>query len=314
MSKPESQGAALVAQLPLGSRVAVIRLRSLGDSVLSTPAIHLLKRFRPDLRIGVVSEARFSAIYEGNSDVSEVLPPRVRALREFAPELCLNLHGGSTSARLTLLSGAAHRAGFAHFRFPRAYNVHIPTAQEILGLRRKVHTAEHAASAMFYLGVPFTEIPRARLFAPGSAPPLSAPGPYAVIHPCAATPEKTWPAPFFKSAAQYINRELGLQPVFIAGGGEDISSFQMWPVMAGESLERVKDVLSNAALFLGNDSGPAHMAAAFGLPVVVIFGPSDPVIWAPWRTEAQVLAADGPIETIAEAQVMRALDRMRVHA
>jgi ADP-heptose:LPS heptosyltransferase len=282
--------------------------------VLSTPAIHLLKRFRPDLRIAVVSEPRFSAVYEGNSDVGEVLPPRLRALREFAPDLCLNLHGGATSARLTLLSGAAHRAGFAHFRFSRAYNAHIPTAQEILGVPRKVHTAEHAASAMFHLGVPHGDIPRARLFASGKEPSLPLAGPYAVIHPCAATAEKTWPAPFFRNTAQYINRELGLQPVFIAGPGEDVSAFQMWPVMAGESLQRVKDVLSHATLFLGNDSGPAHMAAAFGLPVVVIFGPSDPVVWAPWRTESQVLTADGPIETVTEAQVMRALDRMRVHA
>jgi ADP-heptose:LPS heptosyltransferase len=294
--------------------VAILRLRSLGDSVLATPAIHLLKRYRPDLEIGVVSEDRFAAVYRGNGDITAVLPPRARNLREFGPSLCLNLHGGATSARLTLLSGADTRAGFAHFRLPRVYNVHIPTAQEILGVDRKVHTAEHAASAVFHLGVPHAEIPRARLFASGESLPSLPPGPYVVIHPIAATAEKTWPAPFFINAAQYLNRELGLQPVFIAGPGEDISAFQMWPVMAGESLERVKDLLSQATLFVGNDSGPAHMAAAFGLPVVVIFGPSDPVIWAPWRTEAQVLKADGPIHTVSEAQVMRALDRMRVHA
>ena len=56
--------------------------------------------------------------------------------------------------------------GFAHFRIPlRSTTSASPAAQEILGVERKVHTAEHLASAMFYLGVPVAEIPRARLFA-----------------------------------------------------------------------------------------------------------------------------------------------------
>ena len=58
-------------------------------------------------------------------------------------------------------------------------------------------------------------------------------------------------------------------------------------------LAQVKSVMAGAQLFIGNDSGPAHIAAAFGVPVVVLFGPSDPVNWAPWRTEAQVLTNPG---------------------
>jgi ADP-heptose:LPS heptosyltransferase len=297
-----------------GARVAVLRIRSLGDSVLTTPAVHLLKQARPDLKIAVVSDARFAPVWEGNPDIDAVLPPRVRALRAFRPKLCLNLHGGTTSARLTLFSGAKFRAGFAHFRYPQVYNVCIPTAQEVLGVDRVVHTAEHAASAVFHLGVAQAPVPRAHLFGKGSEPSISVPGPYAVIHAMASEPAKTWPAPFFVSVAQYIKRELGLQPVFIAGPGEDVSHFQMWPVVAGASLDHVKSLLSRSALFMGNDSGPAHMAAAFGLPVVVIFGPSDPLVWAPWQTDSQVLVAEGPIGNVTEKMVMRALDRMRVHA
>ncbi len=104
-----------------------------------------------------------------------------------------------------------------------------------------------------------------------------------------------------------------MQPVFVAGPGDDVSPFQRWPVLAGASLEQLKGLMAKAALFVGNDSGPAHMAAAFGLPVVVIFGPSDPVVWAPWKTESSVLVADGPIETVREEMVLRAVDRLGVH-
>ncbi len=307
-------GSTVLGQLPLGARLAVLRLRSLGDSVLTTPAVHLLKKSRPDLQIAVVSETRFASAWRGNPDVDVVLPPSVREIRSFRPDLCLNLHGGTRSAWLTAFSGAKHRAGFEHFRFRPIYNLHIPKAQTILNVGRKVHTAEHAASAMFFLGVAPEEVPRACLFPTVSAPSLPNPGPYAVIHPVASETAKTWPSPFFLEAAQYIQRELGLHPVFIAGPGEDISLFQRWPTISGASLESIKALLAEASLFLGNDSGPAHMAAAMNIPVLVIFGPSDPVIWAPWKTESEMLVSDGRIENVTPEMVIRALSRMRVHA
>src|SRR3954467_6719688 len=135
-----------------GSRVAVIRLRSLGDCVLTTPALAILKQSRPDLQVAVAVENRFAAVYENNPDVQAILPPTVRALVQWRPELCLNLHGGTRSMLLTAGSAARVRAGFAHFRGSGIYHLRIPTAQEVLGIQRKVHTAEHLASAMFYLG------------------------------------------------------------------------------------------------------------------------------------------------------------------
>jgi heptosyltransferase III len=169
-------------RLPSGARVAIIRLRSLGDCVLTTPALYLLKQARPDLRLAVVVEDRFRAIFVVNPDVDEILAPNAGSVSRFRPQLAFNAHGGATSVRLMLSAASGLRAGFGHFRFQPMYNVRIPRAQEILGVERKVHTAEHLASAMFYFGVPHAEIPRARLF----AAPLSRPRPYAILHPYAS--------------------------------------------------------------------------------------------------------------------------------
>ena len=68
------------------------------------------------------------------------------------------------------------------------------------------------------------------------------------------------------------------------------------------------------ALFVGNDSGPAHMAAAFGLPMVVIFGSSDVDVWRPWKTASEALQDPGGISSISTEQVISALARLRVHA
>jgi heptosyltransferase-3 len=299
-----------VTELPIGCRVAVIRLRSLGDCVLTTPALEILKRARPDLRIAVVVEDRFRAVFERNPHIETLLGANGRELRDWSPEFCLNLHGGNASARLTALSGAPRRAGFAHYRWQRLYTEHIPRAQEILGEERTVHTAEHLASAMFYLGVPRVEIPQTRLFAMGR-PKTRA---YAVIHPLASQPDKTWHAAGFLRAASVLRESLGLDPVFIAGPGEDLAAFREYRTVIGAPLGEIKSLLSGAALFLGNDSGPAHMAAAFGLPVVVVFGASDPAIWHPWRTASVVIQNPAGIQSVADQQVLDALERMRVHA
>ena len=295
-------------RLPEGAQIAVIRLRSLGDCVLTTPALALLKQTRPDLKIGVVVEDRFAPIFTGNSDVDGILPPNASELARWKADLTLNLHGGTRSAQLAIASRAPLRAAFAHFRFQLAYNLRIPRAQEILGCDRTVHTAEHLASAMFYLGVAIQEIPRARLFATSR----SAVAPYAVLHPMASAPDKTWPAASFLTVARHLEREMSLEPIFIAGPHEDLSAFSEFRCVAGASLDEIKSLLAGASLFLGNDSGPAHMAAAFGLPVVVFFGTSDPEIWRPWKTESRVLTSPTGIHDIPVADAIEAIETLSV--
>lgn len=293
--------------LPRGGRVAVIRLRSLGDCVLTTPALAILRRFRPDLRVSVVVEARWRAVFEGNPDVDEIFEPGWIGLRRARPDLCLNLHGGRRSAWMTALSGARYRAGFGHFRHRYAYNVRIPRAQDILSVDRMVHTAEHLASAIFYLGAPVAEIPRARLTATDKQPAA------AVLHAVAATAEKTWRADGFVEVARRLQASHS-RVVFIGGPGDDLSPFREFPIIAGAPLAEVKNLLSSASIFVGNDSGPAHMAAAFGVPSVVIFGTSDPAIWGPWRTPAEVVQSPAGIGAVTVEQVLGALARLRVAA
>jgi heptosyltransferase III len=294
----------VLERLSPGARVAVIRLRSLGDCVLTTPAISLLKQARPDLRIAMVAEDAFAPVFTGNPDLESILPPRVSEISRWRPELTLNLHGGATSVRLTIAGRSRWRVGFAHFRFRPVYNIRIPRAQEILNVDRKVHTAEHVASAMFYLGVPPTEIPRARLF----AKPQPSIRPYAVLHPIASASDKTWPSSNFLAVAEHLDKRLSLEPVFIAGPGESLDAFAQYRTFAGAPLEEIKSLLSGASLFVGNDSGPAHMAAAFGLPVVVLFGSSDPDIWRPWRTESSVLTNRAGINSIGFAKAVEAIE------
>lgn len=284
----------------------------MGDCILSTPAIKILARTRPDFKIGVVVESRFRAIFEGNPSISEIFEPSLIEVLRWRPRLCLNLHGGTRSQVLTLASAASWRSGFEHYRGGILYNVRIPRAQEILGEERPVHTAEHLASAMFYLGCPQQPIPRAQLYAqPGTSR-----RPYAVIHPAAAASYKTWHPGGFVEVAQHLRRQRGLDPVFIGSASDDMRPFQDFECMTGAPLGEVKSLLSAASLFVGNDSGPAHIAAAFDVPLAVLFGRTEHrTIWAPWQaTAARTLVGSAGIGTIPASEVIAAVDQLQARA
>ncbi len=295
----------ILEQLPERSRVAVIRLRSLGDCVLTTPALALLKRARPDLEIGIAVEERFAPVFEGSLNISAILAPTWRPVRTWRPNLCVNLHGGTRSQWMTALSGAKWRAGFAHHSMTFAYNFKIPRAQRILGVNRTVHTAEHLASAFFALGVPVSDVPRAELSSSDS--PMQ--GRYAVFHAFASAPEKQWPTERFCEVARYV-KLWNIAPVFLVPPGADPSPFRAHEVFQ-RPLSEVKSVLSKATAFIGNDSGPAHIAAAFGVPSVVLFSTSNPAIWGPWRTESEIIIAPDGLKEIKASRVIAAVERLR---
>jgi heptosyltransferase III len=299
---------AVLHTLPPRARLLVIRLRSLGDCVLTTPALHLLKLARPDLRLAVMVEKRFAAVFDGNPEIETILAPaRVGAAIAWRPALTLNLHGGTRSAVLTAASLAHWRAGFGHYRFQSLYNLRIPRAQEILGEERKVHTAEHVASAVFWLGVPQAEVPRACLYAKDVAGYANC----AVLHPFASAPSKAWPVERFVALAHYLTERHGLEPVIIGAGTDDFSAFSGFECLRGAPLGEVKSLLAKAKLFAGNDSGPAHMAAAFGVPSAVLYGSSDPVVWAPWRTDSEVIVEPAGLDRVPVARVTHAIDELR---
>ena len=308
----------LLPSLSPGSRVLFIRLRSLGDTVLSTPLYAALKAWRPDLRISVLVESPNGEVLIHNPDLDQVLTipgdpgffksfcSRVTALRKIRAArfgCCINLHGGSTSAWLTLLSGSLHRIGLRNFRNTFAYTetLDIP-ARKIDGT--KWHTVEYQMQWLHQLGLPEGAIPPLRVV---PAPELEGPvlerlyglglkpgSRYAVIQPTSKFFTKEWTREGFAETAAYLSKEHGLQVLLSGGPGEEVklrSVAQRCPeevlVCAGISVGELLWVLRGARLFVGNDSGPTHLAAALGVPTVVLFGSSDAEVWSPWKAPFQ---------------------------
>ncbi len=295
----------VLERLGPSASIVLIRLRSLGDTVLTTPAIRVLRAAVPQGKIHVVIEKRFAGVLEDHSDIDGLLTIDHNAsfaerfalicrIRSLKPSLCWNVHGGSTSAWLTVLSGAAFRVGYGHYANSWAYNVRIPRAQEVLHRDHEatVHTAEHHVAGAIFLGAPLPDdngrsIPAATL----AAQPTTREKPYAVIHPTAATFTKQWAIEHFRTVANEIRDKHNLDPVFIAGPGEEsiFAELADFECAGPLDLRDLKSLLAGAKLFVGNDSGPTHIAAAFQIPSVVIYGSSNSAIWHPWKTPYKVV-------------------------
>ncbi|MFQ5816561.1 MAG: glycosyltransferase family 9 protein [Terriglobia bacterium] len=341
-------GSRLLSELPAGARVLLLRLRSLGDTLLTTPALRALKAWRPDLKVSALVEKHFADVLAGNPDVSEriefdgaaSLLRVVARLRRRRFALCVNVHGGTLSALLTRASGARYLAGRTHFRFRRAYNVLAPEPPAVLR-RTAVHTVEDRLSTFYWLGLPQGEVPGLQIFPQEDArrtvreklaeQGLAAGTRYAVLQAAAKFPSKEWPLERFAELGEWLQRAHGLVPVFQCGSGEERRIQREVRGRAGVCLARLSvaeliSLIEGAALFVGNDSGPMHIAAALGRPLVVLFGSSNSVAWGPWRAAHALVqnyypcnpcpgdrcyAFDEPqcILSITQGQVQQAVER-----
>jgi ADP-heptose:LPS heptosyltransferase len=297
--------------LPHGAEILIIRLRSLGDLVLETPAIAALHSWRPDLRISVLVEPRFAPVLEGNPAIAELIFSRglgetaLDLLRRKFP-IVFNQHGGPRSAMLTGASGSPSRVGWAGYQYSFLYNVAVPDAQEFYGTPG-VHAVEHRISQFYFSGLPRGPIPRAHVFAQPDATSTVArklaekgiaPGsPYAVFQPGARLPAMRWPVAKFAEIARWLREKHGLASVVNLGARDDEitaevrSELQNCAVVM-DSQPDIRELIALIAasrIFVGNDSGPAHLAAALQRPGVVIFGVTDPVQWRPWHSEHRVV-------------------------
>ena len=110
-------------------------------------------------------------------------------------------------------------------------------------------------------------------------------GDFAVIHPFASGPSKCWPLERFRQLAHRMEKHLAVQ--WCAGPEEALPD-----AVRFDDLYELALWLSTARLYIGNDSGIAHVAAAAGTPSVVLFGPTNPVLWGPRGRAVQIVARE----------------------
>lgn len=248
-------------------RTLVIRPGAIGDAIVSLPAVERLapaEIWCPEQNIPLYEHiAPAHSLYRMGLDQLRLSPDTLERLARFT--------------RIVSWYGAAREDFRAQVRgLPFEFHRAIPPEG------CPVHAVD------FYLGQVGA--------APGAVPRLplqAASAGYAVIHPFSGSPKKNWPLDRFRAAASLLERRM---PVFwCAGPEEELPGAVRFPDLRG-----LARWLAAAAVFLGNDSGISHLAAACGVPVVALFGPTGPRVWAP-RGRVCVLPFDTRPEDVAEA-------------
>jgi predicted lipopolysaccharide heptosyltransferase III len=295
-------------------RILVVRLRSIGDTVLSTPSLFALKRFLPHASVDILLEDWVAPVLDGFPHVDNIITLErkstsararlARLLHADRYDVVYNLHGGTTATLLARASGAKHRVGYGTYQYARLHNHLSPSSSSLWG-QNKTHSAEQQLALLGWTGVPVSDRPPTQLAVTEEAADTIArrlqeaglvDNPFAVIHPAASFNTKQWAADKFGRVADELGRQ-GLAVIAITAPDEtqivaELERNSAAPVLAFTdlSLPEITALLARARLFVGNDSGIAHIAAAVETPAVVIFGSSNIAHWRPWaRAAAEVV-------------------------
>lgn len=152
-------------------RVLVVRLRSIGDTVLATPSLIALRRFLPNAKIDILLEDWVAPVLEGFEHIDDVvrvgrgMKERSRAawnLRRTGYDIVFNLHGGTTSTFFARATGARHRVGYAGYQYSFLHNHRLSSSADFWK-RPVTHSAEQQLALLGFVGVPVEDRPKTRL-------------------------------------------------------------------------------------------------------------------------------------------------------
>lgn len=309
-----------------GERILVVRTRFVGDTVLAIPFLRNLRRAFPRATIDVLVEKASGAVLADCPYVDELIVAPGQTgqsrlgscavvfdnaawLRERGYDRAYVLKRSLAAILQTRLAGIPHRVGFAS-QGGGAF------------LTRSVRIREHRHEVEVFLdllradGIPVDDGRNENWVAEviggkvdGLLAPLRAAGPRVFVAPRSTANEKEWPVERMARVVRWLVEERGAE-IVLCGAPRDMGMHREIADAAGVAahvhdltpaltLRETGALLSRMDLCLGIDTGLLHLAASHGVPVVALFGPTDPNQWCPWGTSVEVLRSPRTTKSLA---------------
>lgn len=345
------------------SRILIVRLSALGDIVHALPVLAALRRHDPSAEIDWLVEEAYAPVLDlaeglgrrvvvraaepppgeprsdGGIDVRFTAGPAgylgaISFLRRQRYDVALDLQGLIKSAVWARVSGARRVIGFArdHLREPPAawlYRERVTPPHPAHVIHKNLALAAHLGAPATPVSMPL-RVDASPTLAETLHRELGAQR-YAVLNPGGGWPNKRWPGERFAAVAAYLQRAYGLISLVTWGPSERAEADAIVAASGGAarlsprtSVSELVAVMRGAALVVAGDTGPLHIAAAVGAPVVGLYGPTWPERNGPWdpadevisradrchcHHKRQCLTGERCIETIGVDEVMAAIDR-----
>jgi heptosyltransferase II len=309
----------------------------IGDAAMATPALRALHRRFPDAELTVAGRDSVCALLEGLPWIHQFkrLPARPdllpmwrlsRQLRTAARDCCVIFPHAFRAALLARLTGAKLRVGQDRDGRAVLLNHRVAPYREN-GIIRPIYMAREYLDLIAPLGceddgeglelrADEAEIVKVRAYLPGEGPVIG------LAAGAAFGPSKRWPAERFAETADILAARTGARCVLLTGPGEEAvhnavmraAKTRLRVCHSGrQTLARLKAIISQLDLLITNDSGPRHIAIAFGKPVICIMGPTSPAYTeSPWE-KGEVLRVDvdcGPCQQPVCATDHRCMTRI----
>jgi lipopolysaccharide heptosyltransferase II len=300
--------------------ILLVRLRLIGDVVFTTPIVRALRRRYPDARITYLVESAAAPVLQHNPHLTDlIIIPRHRGIRRVRDDigiardlrrrgfdLAIDLHGGPRAAWLTWASGAARRIGYA---MPGRAWMYTDAIQRAPDLSAR-HSVENQWDLLTPLGIAAPNpVDDAVEMAPGAEADarvarrlreldISEATPLVMLHVSAGNPFRRWPEPSFAALITLLVHRDPSRRVIVTSGPSDAAAARRVtadarrqlgalagavPEIGDLDLAELRALMTRAAVYIGGDSGPAHIAATTRTPVVELLGPTLAGRSRPWR-------------------------------
>jgi len=300
-------------------KILLVRLRLIGDVVFTTPLISALRRHFPDAHLTYVVEPTAAPVVVGNPHLNDVLviPRRSgvsrlgddlamgRRLRRMRFDVAVDLHGGPRSAWLTWMSGARRRIGYTIAGRSWMYTDVVPRAADLAPRHSVLNQGDLLAPlgigacdpSVDPLEMPLDPAVAARVDRRLREQGIRPDQQLALIHVSAGNPFRRWPEQSFATVAAALIRRDPSRRVILVSGPSDHRAAQAVmeaaraelgaagdAVSAGDfDVPELRALVARAAVYIGGDSGPLHVAATTGTPIVELLGPTLGERSRPWR-------------------------------
>jgi len=304
--------------------ILIIKPSSLGDIVLALPALTALRKSFPDAKISWLIRPEFAPLLENHPHLTDVIafdrkllgkawfhPHAFASLLSFISRLrrnkfdaVIDLQGLFRTASLARLSRCKKRFGMANAR----ELAHVFYTHKVAQDEHSIHLVDYYLKIIQTVAVSETKAQFVFPQDPAAADSISKlltshgirPDNYAVFVPGSAHTDKCWPIQRFAALADKISSRFHLPTVAVGTASEkdtveSLKNLANVPIanLAGQtSLSELVALLKAARLVVSNDTGPGHIAAALAVPLVMIFGRSNPARVAPYGRKNCVVAIE----------------------
>jgi heptosyltransferase-1 len=299
-------------------RYLVVRLTALGDILHTVPAVAALRAAHPRAKIDWVVERKWSPVLEGSPAIDEVIPfdrrslwnsvECIQRLRQNRYSCAIDFQGLYKSSLLAALSGSPRRIGFDR-EWAREQGAAIFYNERVIPKGRHVTELNYSLAEQAGASRPANPEYPIRVPAGGAASvrarlqELGVRNEYVVVGPSGSWRAKCWPPERYGEFCRLFESETGMCVVLIAGPGEEAIAERVCraatparPVVMKGTIEELMGLLAHARCMIAADSGPLHLAAALGTPVVGLYGPTDPARNGPFVPGAAIVDKAEPGE------------------